>query len=79
MDLAMDSSLIKEHIATCTNSSIVNPLTTAIGDMLFRGTEQNQCGIFSKMLKRGTDILSLQYNARCTHKLVCKIVDVYLS
>ena len=34
--------------------SLYSPLHRPHGDMLFRGTERNQCGIFRKMLKRGT-------------------------
>ena len=26
-----------------------------VGEMLFRGTERNKCGMFRQMLKRGTD------------------------
>ena len=43
--------------------------------MLFRVTEQNQCGIFRKMLKHGMDILK-PIMVRYMHRLVCNRVDV---
>ena len=67
------------YLVTYQRSPAIIMHDTDIRDMLFCGMEWNQCRIFRKMLKRGTDILSLQYMARCTHKLVCKIVDAYLS